>query len=115
MPAGTHLRAVSVAEVLTDVEISRALNAVATTLRDQHPDRFDQARVEQIARGALAGEEKLRAMPTSGTSGELRRTEDDRLVAVIALQDGRWNVERKLHAGESTWALPQPAHDARAR
>jgi hypothetical protein len=96
---------------LTDVEISRALNALSTTLRDQRPERFDPARVEQIALGALAHERKLEARATGEASGELRKREDGRLVATIELRDGQWAVDRELRAGESTWALPQPAHD----
>jgi nitrogen fixation protein FixH len=98
----------------TDVEISRALNALATTLRDQRPDAFDAERVEAIARGALAGERKLSARATGSTSGELTIAQDGRLVALIELQDGQWTVERKLRAGGSDWALPEPAHRERA-
>ncbi|MHB1809441.1 MAG: hypothetical protein ACYCU0_09100 [Solirubrobacteraceae bacterium] len=96
---------------LTDVEISRCLNALSTTLRDQRPERFDAARVEQIALGAISHEPKLKALATGPTAGELRKRADDRLVAEIVLRDGKWAVRRKLRAGESSWALPQPAHD----
>jgi nitrogen fixation protein FixH len=94
----------------TDVEISRALNAISTTLRDQRPSAFDAVRVQAIARGALAGEPKLSARANGDTSGELTLTLDGRVVATIELEDGRWSVERKLRAGGSDWALPQPAH-----
>jgi len=97
--------------MVTDVEISRALNALSTTLRDQRPDGFDAARADRIVTGALAGESKLRAQATGATSGELRLREDGRLVATIDQREGQWRVERKLTAGESSWALPQPAHD----
>jgi hypothetical protein len=97
--------------VITDVEISRALNALSTTMRDQRPQSFEVARVEEIVTGALAGEAKLSARRGSATSGELRIRGEDRLVAVVTLIDGQWTVERKLRAGESSWALPQPAHD----
>ena len=95
----------------TDVEISRALNALSTTLRDQRPDAFDAARAEQIVSGALAGESKLCAVATGATSGELRVRKDGRLVATVDMDEGQWRVERRLRAGESSWALPQPAHD----
>jgi hypothetical protein len=94
----------------TDVEISRALNALATTLRDQRAPTFDAARVDQIVTGALGGERKLRARATGPDSGELETSDDGTLVALVALAEGRWTVERKLDAGGSTWALPQPAH-----
>lgn len=95
----------------TDVEISRALNALSTTLRDQRPAGFEAARVEQIVTGALGGEEAMVAEATGPATGELHIREDGRLVAAIRLADGQWTVERKLHAGESSWALPQPAYD----
>ena len=97
--------------MLTDVEVSRVLNALATTLRDQRPAGFDAVRIEQIVTGALAQERKLRAQQTGPASGELRIRKDDRLVAVVELRDGQWNVERKLHAADSSWALPQPTDD----
>ena len=96
----------------TDVEISRSLNALATTLRDQRPDRFDPARAEQIVTGAMAGEAKLRARATGAGSGELLTADGAILVAVVTLDAGVWKVERKLHAGGSAWGLPQPARAA---
>lgn len=98
--------------MLTDVEISRAVNAVSTTLRDQRPPRFDPERVEQIALGALAHERKLEVRATGPGSGELRRRDDGRLLATVELREGQWVVTRELRAGESGWALPQPEHDS---
>lgn len=98
----------------TDVEISRALNALSTTLRDQRPETLEPGRVQQIVDGALSHEPKLAFRPEGPASGELRTLEDDKLVATIALADGQWTVERKLRAGASSWALPQPAHDEAA-
>jgi len=95
----------------TDVEISRALNALATTLRDQRPPRLEPERVQQIVDGALAGVPKLAYRPSGPTAGELRTREGLELVATVALRDGRWTVERRVRAGGSSWALPQPAHD----
>jgi hypothetical protein len=97
----------------TDVEISRALNALSTTLRDQRPARLDLARVQQIVDGALAHEPKLSIRARGAFAGELRTLESDQLVATVELRDGQWTVERKLRAGGSSWALPQPAHDER--
>jgi hypothetical protein len=94
----------------TDVEISRALNALSTTLRDQRPPALDPARIDHIATGALAGERKYAVRQLSPTSAELRTADGDLLVAVIGQRDGQWTVERKLRAGGSSWALPQPAH-----
>lgn len=98
----------------TDVEISRALNALSTTLRDQRPETLDPARVRQIVDGALGGAPQLAFRAGGPSAGELRTVADDQLVAAVSLRDGRWTVERKLRAGGSSWALPQPAHDERA-
>jgi hypothetical protein len=97
--------------MLTDVEISRALNALSATLRDQRPERFDPARVQEIVLGAIAHEPKIEVRTSGPTSGQLVGREDGKLLAEVQLQDGRWTVERKVGAGESSWALPQPAHD----
>ena len=93
--------------MLSDVEISRTLNALATTLREQRPPEFDAGRAEQIVTGALAGENKISARGTSSATGELRTREGDRVIAVVELRDGQWTVDRKLRAGESSWALPR--------
>ncbi len=94
----------------TDVEISRSLNALSTTLRDQRPPGFDPERVEQIVTGAMSGEPKMRALATGADSGELLLREDNTLVAVVKRSEGQWTVDRKLRAHGSSWALPQPAH-----
>lgn len=95
---------------LTDVEISRALNALSSTLRDQRPQHFDAQRVEQIALGALAREPKLSAAATGAERGVLRRRKDGCLIATIERVGGQWQVRREVRAGGSGWALPQPAH-----
>lgn len=97
--------------MLTDVEISRSLNALSATLRDQRPECFDAERAKDIVLGALAHEPKIDVRATSAASGELVRSEDGKLLAQVVLQDGQWTVVRKIRAGESSWALPQPAHD----
>jgi hypothetical protein len=94
----------------TDVEISRALNALSMTFGEQRLESFDAARAQAIVSGALAGEQKLEARATGPASGELRIRGDGRLVATVALRGGRWSVERRLRGGESGWARPQPAH-----
>jgi len=99
--------------VPADVEISRALNALSMTFAEQRPESFDAAHAQAIVSGALAGEAKLEAHATGPTTGELRIRDDGRLVATVALHGGRWSVERRLKAGESSWAVPQPAHEQR--
>jgi hypothetical protein len=100
--------------VLTDVEISRALNALSTTLRDQRPPEFDAGRAQEIVLGALAHEPKIEALATGPFTGELRKREDGKLIALVHMREGQWVIERKLRAGESSWALPQPAHSEQA-
>lgn len=94
----------------TDVEISRSLNALSTTLREQRPSSFEPERVEQIVTGALAGERKMLARSTGAESGELVLSDGGALVALVRLDEGKWAVERKIGAQGSSWALPQPAH-----
>jgi len=89
----------------TDVEINRACNALLTTFRDQRQETFDALRAEQIVTGALAGERKLRARSSAPTDGELRASDDDRLIAVMQRRDGQWILERKLGAQGSEWAV----------
>ncbi len=97
----------------TDVEISRSLNALSTTLRDQRPTRFDAARAEQIVTGAMAGEPKLRARSTGPDSGEVLLTEDETtIVAVVRVVEGQWAVERKLNTQGSSRPLPRTPADA---
>ena len=85
---------------LTDVELSRALNALSTTLRDQRPEGFDPGRAQEIVLGALAGEAKLEVRGTGPVSGELRSREDGRLLATVEHRDGGWVVERKVSAAD---------------
>jgi hypothetical protein len=92
--------------MLTDVEISRSLNALSTTLRDQRPERFDPRRAQEIVLGALAHEPKIEVRGTGPTSGELVGREDGKPLAEVRLQEGRWEVVRKVKADESSWALP---------
>ena len=47
----------------TDVEVSRALNALATTINDQRVGSFAAERFQQIVDGALSGERKLVVQP----------------------------------------------------
>jgi hypothetical protein len=97
--------------MLTDVEISRSLNALSATLRDQRPERFDPVRAEEIVLGAIAKEPKIEVRTTGPTSGQLVGREDGKLLAEVQLEEGQWTVQRRIGAGESGWALPQPAHD----
>jgi hypothetical protein len=78
----------------SEVDLTRAINAVAVTLKDQKLGEFDAARVQEIATGSTGGEKKLIAYG-SGTSGELRDGGiDGPAVARFTLAKGEWSVER---------------------
>lgn len=78
----------------SEVDLMRAINAVAVTLKDQKLGEFDAARVQEIATGATDGEQKLIAYG-SGTSGELRDGGiDGPAVARFTLAKGEWSAER---------------------
>jgi len=87
--------------MVSEVDVTRAINAVAATLNDQKLRNFDADRVQEIVTGALGGEQKLIAYG-SGTSGELRDGGvDGAPVAKLALADGEWSVERVPAARKS--------------
>jgi hypothetical protein len=84
-----------------EVDLTRALHAIAATLKDQKLDSFDAGRVQEIATGATRGEQKLVAYG-SGTSGELRDGSiDGPPVARFTYDRGEWSVERVPESRES--------------
>ena len=91
----------------TDVEVSRALNALATTLDDQRIPEFRTERFQQIVDGTLAGERKLVVVQSGDQAGRLVTAADGRLVATIERAEGVWNVERQITAQGSGWAVPR--------
>lgn len=91
----------------TDVEVSRALNALATTIDDQRYARFELERFQQIVDGALSGERKLLLHRGGDASGFVARADDGLRIADVELVDGHWNVERLVNASDSEWAHPR--------
>jgi hypothetical protein len=91
----------------TDVEVSRALNALATTIDDQRYARFELERFQQIVDGALSGERKLLLHRSGDASGFVARADDGLRIADVELVDGHWNVERLVNASDSEWAHPR--------
>jgi len=90
----------------SDVDLTRAINAIAMTLNDQKLREFDAARVQEIATGSMGGEQSLIAYG-SGVSGELRDGSiDGPAVARFTLAMGEWSVER-IPAARSSDALQQ--------
>ena len=82
----------------TDVEISRALNALTTTFNDQKVQAFDAARAQQIVTGALGGERNLLVFAEGGAAGRL----DDpigRRVASVEHTGRRWTARRDKTMG----------------
>jgi hypothetical protein len=91
----------------TDVEVSRALNALATTISDQRYTSFELERFQQIVDGALAGERKLLLNRNGDASGFVSRAGDGLRIADVELVDGAWEVERRVTASDSEWAHPR--------
>jgi hypothetical protein len=85
----------------SEVDITRALHAVAVTLNDQKLDHFDADRIQEIVTGALGGEPKLVAYG-SGTSGELREgSVEGPPAAHFSYENGEWSVDRVPEARKS--------------
>ena len=87
--------------MVEEVNLERALHAVAVTLNDQKLEQFDSERVQEIATGAMGGEQKLIAYG-SGSSGELREGSiDGPVVARFSYEDGEWSAQRVPDARKS--------------
>jgi hypothetical protein len=92
----------------TDVEVSRALNALVVTLNDQKATAPDVARWQEIVTGSLGGEERIRASSdelAQGVSGLLHDAQTGRLLGSFRLRDGRW-VSRREGAPLSGGYIP---------
>jgi hypothetical protein len=86
--------------VATDVEISRALNALTTTFNDQRIPTFDEARAQEILTGALGGRRNLLAFAEGRHEGRLVDSVGHR-VASIAHTGTRWTARRERTMGEA--------------
>jgi hypothetical protein len=85
----------------SEVDLTRAINALAVTLNDQKLDHFDADRVQEVVTGATNGEQVLIAYG-SGTSGELRDGSiEGPAVAKLQLDRGEWSVQRVPEARKS--------------
>src|SRR4051794_5603659 len=85
----------------SEVDLTRAIHTIAATLNDHKLDHFDVDRIQELATGALGGEQKLTAYG-SGTTGELRDgSVDGPPVAKLTLDRGEWSVQRVPEARKS--------------
>lgn len=90
---------------VTDVELSRAVNALSTTLRDQRPQSLDAPRCQQIVDGALGGERKLTVRRDGEARGSLTGP-DGTVLASVERRDGQWHAAREVDAKGSRVAVP---------
>jgi hypothetical protein len=98
--------------VATDVEIDRALAAVAATLNDQRLEHFDAARVQAIVTASLGGGPQL----TVDDGGGLHEESGARVGAVRRTASGGWMTERQNGAAErSNKAIPARLSDSLVR
>jgi len=88
----------------TDVEIGRALAAVAATLNDQKVEHFDTRRVQKMVDDALGDAQVL----TVDDGGGLHNREGTRVGAIRRTPSGEWITERANQAAErSETAIPR--------
>lgn len=87
----------------SDVEIGRALAAVAATLNDQRLESFDTARVQRIVTDSLGGEPLLKV----DDGGGLHNESGARVGAIRRTPSGEWITERQNdRAEDADTAIP---------
>lgn len=88
----------------SDVEIGRALAAVAGTLNDQKVEHFDARRVQEIVTEALGGEQLL----SVDDGGGLHDASGVRVGTIRRTPSGEWITERQNEVAEqSETAVPR--------
>jgi len=79
----------------TDVEVTRALNAVVVTLNDQGDGAARADRIQAIVTGALGGEERILVAVAAGEPATARLTDrEHKVLARVCRRDERWLGER---------------------
>ncbi len=73
----------------TDVEVSRALNALVVTLNDWRLEAPSREQLQRIVTGAVGGEEKIAVAAGDGGPAQLA-DRDGRVLARIERRGGRW-------------------------
>ena len=81
----------------SDVEIGRALAAVAATLNEQKLNGFETGRVQEIVTEALGGEPLL----TVDDGGGLHDASGVRVGAIRRTPSGEWITERQNEAAKN--------------
>jgi hypothetical protein len=76
-------------DMATDIEIDRALHAIATTVNDQRLDEYDPARVQEIVDGAVEGS------LTVDQGGGIHDESGARIGVLRRTPSGEWIVERQ--------------------
>jgi hypothetical protein len=95
----------------TDVELDRVLGIIAATLNDQGLEELDPGRVQEIASGALGGEQKL----TVDDGGGLHDESGTRVGTVRRSPSGEWITERQNEdAARSDVAIPSAESEGKA-
>jgi hypothetical protein len=91
----------------TDVEISRALNALVTTLNDQRPVGAEPDRWQSIVTGALGGEARIRVHreSTDPPAGVLLGS-DGTILARFHRAGERW-ISQRIGAPRSGGYVPR--------
>jgi hypothetical protein len=89
--------------VASNVEIDRALAAIATTLNDQHVEEFERERIQQLVDSAVGQPLVLRI----DEGGGLHDDQGARVGAVRRSPSGEWITERHDDAAaHSDAAIP---------
>ena len=79
----------------TDVEVSRALNALVVTINDQGMAAADRDRMQEIVTGALGGEERIVVAVGADEPAVARLTDGEhRVLARVQRRADRWISER---------------------
>lgn len=100
------------AQLPTDLEIDRSLNALSVTFNDQRQATGDVQRAQQIVDGALGGEHKIQVRGDGPDGVALHAVADGRRLATVRRRaDGRWIADRDEPAERSHVAVPGRQRD----
>jgi hypothetical protein len=96
----------------SEIEIDRALAAVAATMNDQEIESFKRGRVQEIVTESLGGEQEL----TVDDGGGLHDSSGVRVAVVRRTPSGEWITERQNEAAErSGTAIPSGQQPSKAK